>query len=225
MVYYVEDDLDILELVKYSLNSSNIDLQGVVNGEQLFNLLAISIPDLILLDLMLPNDNGYDILQKLKSSNLYQNIPVIIISAKTMEFDKVKALDYGADDYISKPFGVMELIARVKAVLRRVQIKNTETVLKFKEISLDLQKHIATYNQDSLNLTLKEFELLKKLVSNQNIVLSRDVLLQAVWGYDYSGETRTVDVHIKTLRSKMGIGKQYIQTIHGVGYKLSDYEK
>ena len=225
MIYYVEDDLDILELVKYSLNSSNIDLQGVINGQQLFNLLADKIPDLILLDLMLPNDNGYDILQKLKSSNLYQNIPVIIISAKTMEFDKVKALDYGADDYISKPFGVMELIARVKAVLRRVQIKNTESVLYFKEISLDLQKHIATYNQEQLNLTLKEFELLKKLVSNQNIVLSRDVLLQAVWGYDYSGETRTVDVHIKTLRSKMGFGKQYIQTIHGVGYKLSDYEK
>ena len=221
MIVCVEDELNIQELIVYTLNSTGYKATGVSNGVQLDALLNHQIPELILLDLMLPDESGLDILKRLRENKRTKDIPVIILTAKTSEMDKILGLDSGADDYITKPFSMLELISRIKAVLRRTS-KETSDVLVFRDLKMDLSKHIVMVENEKIALTLKEYELLKKLMQNPGVVCSRDMLLDEIWGYDYYGESRTVDVHIRTLRSKLGKAETYIETIRGVGYKLID---
>ncbi|MFI3284107.1 MAG: response regulator transcription factor [Erysipelotrichaceae bacterium] len=218
MIYCVEDEKNIQDLIIYALNNSNIAVQGFSCATD-FKQALTTLPKLILLDIMLPDQNGIDLLKELKQNPKTAKIPVIMLTSKGGEYDKVVGLDAGADDYITKPFSVIELIARIKAVLRRSENK-TSTMLNHCGLSLDIEKHHVTYHEQPVQLTLKEFELLKKLMEKPNMVLTRERLLEDIWGYDYYGETRTVDVHIRTLRSKLGKEFDYIKTIHGVGYKL-----
>ena len=219
LIYCIEDDENIRELVVYALKNNGFEAVGFENGDNLFNN---PIPDLIILDIMLPGHDGYAILKKLRSNYKTEDIPVIMLTAKTSEYDKVKSLDMGADDYIEKPFGIMELISRVKAVLRRSTRRDRTKELNFKGISLDYDKRLVTVNGEELSLTHKEFELLYYLMRNQGIVLSRNQIMNEVWGYDFEGETRTIDVHIRTLRLKLGDGGKHIKTIRNVGCKLGD---
>lgn len=219
LIYCIEDDESIRELVVYALNNNGFEAVGFENGDTLFDS---PIPDLIILDIMLPGEDGYTILKKLRSNFRTSDIPIIMLTAKTSEFDKVKSLDMGADDYIEKPFGIMELISRVKAVLRRSNKKSTTTKLIFKEISMDYEKYRVSVDDKEVTLTHKEFELLYYLMKNQEIVLSRNQIMNKVWDFDFEGETRTIDVHIRTLRLKLGKAGKYIQTIRNVGYKLGD---
>ena len=221
MIVCVEDELNIQELIVYTLNSTGYKATGVSNGVQLDEFLKLQIPELILLDLMLPDESGLDILKRLRENKRTKDIPVIILTAKSSEMDKILGLDSGADDYITKPFSMLELISRIKAVLRRTS-KETSDVLVFRDLKMDLSKHIVMVENEKIALTLKEYELLKKLMQNPGVVCSRDMLLDEIWGYDYYGESRTVDVHIRTLRSKLGKAETYIETIRGVGYKLID---
>lgn len=221
LIYCVEDDESIRELIIYALNNSGFETLGFENGEDLFKNLDANIPSLILLDIMLPGEDGYTILNKLKSNSRTSSIPIIMLTSKTSEFDKVKGLDMGADDYIPKPFGVMELISRIKAVLRRsTKVKSNTQKLTFNEISIDMDKHLVTVQGKEVILTYKEFELLYYLIQNQGIVLSREKIMNQIWGFDFEGESRTVDVHIRTLRLKLGESGKYIQTIRSVGYKI-----
>ena len=219
-VYCVEDDESIRELIVYALESSGYEAEGFESGDKLFSKVHDSIPDLILLDIMLPGDNGLEILEKLKADSKLKDISVIMLTAKTTEFDKVKGLDMGADDYIAKPFGVMELISRVKAVLRRTNPSPTNSDLTFDDISVDYEKRIVTVDDRLVKLTYKECELLYYLLENQGIVLRREMLMNRVWGFYFEGETRTVDVHIATLRQKLGRKGELIQTVRNVGYTL-----
>lgn len=222
MIYYAEDDSSIRELVLYTLKTTGFEARGFENGEKLFEALSAGdIPQLLLLDIMLPGEDGIEIMKRLRRSGY--EFPVIMVTAKNSEYDKVTGLDCGADDYISKPFGMMELIARIKAVLRRAE--RTESlaggdILSCGGIELDIRRHTVTVNGVPAELTLKEFELLRILMKNRNAVLTRDNLLESIWGYDCVGETRTVDVHIKTLRQKLGSGSEIIKTVRGVGYKI-----
>lgn len=218
MIYIVEDDLNIQELVVYSLKQTGFEAIGFTCVADFFDAFDPKNCELVLLDIMLPDDSGLNVLKKLKADSIYQKIPVIMLTAKSSEYDKVLGLDLGADDYIAKPFGIMELIARIKAVLRRNN--NRSNVLQFKDIVLDDNSHNVYVNNNKIILTLKEYELLKKLLENQGIVMTREQLLEDIWGYDYYGETRTVDVHIRTLRSKLNDNQNYIETIRGVGYKI-----
>ena len=221
MIVCVEDELNIQELIVYTLNSTGYKATGVSNGVQLDEFLKLQIPELILLDLMLPDESGLEILKRLRENKRTKDIPVIILTAKSSEMDKILGLDSGADDYITKPFSMLELISRIKAVLRRTS-KESTSVLVFRDLKMDLSKHIVMVEDEKITLTLKEYELLKKLMQNPGVVCSRDMLLDEIWGYDYYGESRTVDVHIRTLRSKLGKAETYIETIRGVGYKLID---
>lgn len=222
MIYYAEDDSSIRELVLYTLKTTGFEARGFENGEKLFEALSAGdIPQLLLLDIMLPGEDGIEIMKRLKRGGY--DFPVIMVTAKNSEYDKVTGLDCGADDYISKPFGMMELIARIKAVLRRAE--RTESlaggdILSCGGVELDVRRHTVTVNGVPAELTLKEFELLRILMKNRNAVLTRDNLLESIWGYDCAGETRTVDVHIKTLRQKLGSGSEIIKTVRGVGYKI-----
>ncbi len=219
-IFIVEDDLNIRELVIYALKNSGFDAQGFPDASPFYKGLEKALPDLIILDIMLEGEDGFAILQTLKSRAETKPIPVIMLTAKTGEMDKVKGLDLGADDYITKPFGVLEMISRVKACLRRVD-KETETVmLAVGEIQMDLEKRLVEVSGKPIQLTYKEFELLAYFLANPGIVLSRDQLMNKVWSYDYSGETRTVDVHIRTLRQKLGRARSQIVTVRNVGYKL-----
>ena len=222
MIFCVEDDNSIRELVIYTLKSTGFEAEGFEDGESLFAALKEKTPELFLLDVMLPGINGIDILKKLKSDKRTADIPVIMLTAKGSEFDKVIGLDSGADDYITKPFGMMEFISRVKAVLRRVAPKEADNKLVCGSITMDNDKHIVEVNGEAVQLTLKEYEMLRVLLENKGIVLSRDVLLERAWGYDFDVETRTVDVHIRTLRQKLGDGGRYVETIRGVGYTVSE---
>lgn len=220
LVYCIEDDENIRELVIYALKNNGFEAEGFENGKSLFEE---PVPDLIILDIMLPGDDGYTILKKLKKNFKTSDTPVIMLTAKTSEFDKVKSLDMGADDYIEKPFGIMELISRVKAVLRRSKRSDsTSKKLIFNEITLDYDKYLVTVDGDKIKLTHKEFELLYYLIRNQRIVLSRDKIMNEVWGFDFEVESRTIDVHIRTLRLKLGDAGKYIHTIRNVGYKLGE---
>ena len=221
MIVCVEDELNIQELVVYTLNSTGYKATGVSNGHQLDAFLKNELPELILLDLMLPDESGLEILKRLRENKRTKDIPVIILTAKSSEMDKILGLDGGADDYITKPFSMLELISRIKAVLRRTS-KESSSVLVFRDLKMDLSKHVVMVEDEKITLTLKEYELLKKLMQNPGVVCSRDMLLDEIWGYDYYGESRTVDVHIRTLRSKLGKAETYIETIRGVGYKLID---
>ena len=223
MIYCVEDDDNIRELVVYTLESTGLEAKGFAEGRSFLEALAFDTPELVLLDIMLPGEDGMQILRRLKSSSKTKDIPVIMVTAKGTEYDKVIGLDSGADDYVTKPFGMMELVSRIKAVLRRTgRIKTDTSELEINGVKIDLKKHEVTADGKTIVLTLKEFELLEKLMKNQNIVLTRDQLLTDIWGYDFDGETRTVDVHIRTLRQKLGEYGSMIETIRGVGYRIGE---
>ena len=220
MIYCVEDERNIRELLIYTLETTGFKARGFGNGNELMKALKEEIPELILLDIMLPGDDGYTILEQLKSMPSVKDVPVIMVTAKEAEFDKVKGLDLGADDYISKPFGVMELISRVKALLRRTTNAQEESQISYGNILVDNDKHAVYVDGNLCELTYKEFELFKYLVINKGIVLSRDKIMNQVWGFDYEGESRTVDMHIKTLRQKLGEAGSHIKTVRNVGYMV-----
>lgn len=221
LIYIVEDDLSIKELESYALINSDFSVDAFECGRELYNALDEKIPALIILDIMLPGEDGLSILKKLRSTPLYKNIPVIMVTAKTSEIDAVKGLDMGADDYITKPFGVMELVSRVKAVLRRTQSAQNEN-LAYKNILIDEARHLVFVNDKEVELTFKEYEILKLLIINRNIVLTRDRLMESIWGYDFEQGNRTVDVHIQSIRKKLGDAGECIKTIRNVGYKVGD---
>lgn len=223
-IYYVEDDTSIRELVLYALKTAEFQVMGFENAASFYKRMKEQQPDLILLDIMLPDEDGVSILKKLKSRPDTENIPVIMMTAKSSEYDKVLGLDSGADDYITKPFGVMELISRVKAVIRRSDRRKGSAgeVLKIGELVLDEQKHEVYAHGQAVSLTFKEFELLSYLMKNRGLVLSRDKILNTIWNYEYEGESRTVDVHIGSLRQKLGTCGDFIKTIRGIGYKIED---
>ena len=220
MIYCVEDDDNIRELVIYTLETTGLKARGFAEGSAFMEALAFDTPELILLDIMLPGDDGLELLKKLKSSPKTKSIPVITVTAKGTEYDKVIGLDSGADDYVTKPFGMMELVSRIKAVLRRSGKVEDRIDMELSGVRMDIKKHEVTVDGKQIALTLKEFELLEKLMRNQGIVLTRDQLLTEIWGYDFDGETRTVDVHIRTLRQKLGTKGEIIQTVRGVGYRV-----
>ncbi len=220
MIYCVEDDDSIRELVVYTLQNTGFQAMGLGSGEELKKALSHTKPELILLDIMLPVEDGISILKQLKSEADTKDIPVIMLTAKSAEYDKVIGLDNGADDYMTKPFGMMELISRIKAVLRRAAPKEEEADLVAGGVALNTKKHCVFVNGQEVILTLKEFDLLRTLMENAGVVMTRDTLLEKIWGYHFEGETRTVDVHIRTLRQKLGAGANIIETIRGVGYKI-----
>lgn len=222
MIYCVEDDDNIRELVVYTLSSSGFEAKGFSNGEQLNEALQHKIPSLILLDIMLPGEDGVTILRRIRSSAKLRRLPVILATAKGAEYDKVIGLDSGADDYIAKPFGMMELLSRVKAVLRRCTPTDENACLTVGKICMQPVRHVVTVDENEISLTLKEFEMLKLLLSNPGRVFTRDFLIETLWGYDFDGETRTVDVHIRTLRQKLGSAANMIETVRGVGYRLGE---
>ena len=221
MIYYVEDDKDIRELVIYTLGITGFETKGFENGNDFFLALEENRPSLIMLDIMLPDTSGLEILEKLKKIDAYAQIPVIMLTAKGSEFDKVTGLDMGADDYLAKPFGMMELVSRVKAVLRRSNITSKPQTLSIADLTMNLDKHTIFIGEEEIHLTLKEYDLLKILLENKGTVYSRDTLFEKVWGYNYAGETRTLDVHILSLRNKLGESGKLIETVRGVGYKIS----
>ncbi len=225
MIICVEDEQNICELEVYTLQSVGMQAQGCSSGRELFALLEKQLPELIVLDIMLPDEDGVSILRRLRADARYKNIPVIMATAKGTEFDKVKGLDSGADDYIAKPFGMLEMVARIKAVLRRCSAPRErgeqEEVIRIGELEVNQQEHKVSVGGSEVVLTLKEYELLKKFLQHPGIVFSRDKLLNDIWGYEFSGETRTVDVHIRTLRQKLGSAGELVETIRGVGYRMA----
>ena len=224
MIFCVEDDSNIRELVVYTLETTGFKARGFEDGKEFLEALTLETPELVLMDIMLPGEDGIELLKRLKASPKTRDIPVIMVTAKGAEYDKVKGLDLGADDYVTKPFGLMELISRIKAVLRRSQKSSNELqdIIKVGDIEIDTKKHEVTASGDIVNLTLKEYELLKRLMKNSNIVMTRDLLLEEIWGYDFDGETRTVDVHVRTLRQKLGKSGERIETVRGVGYRMRE---
>ncbi len=224
MIYCVEDEQNICELEVYTLQSVGLDAKGCSTGKELFEELENKLPQLILLDIMLPDEDGLNILRRLRSDERYAHIPVIMATAKGTEFDKVKGLDCGADDYIAKPFGMLEMVARIKAVLRRCEgrgVQQAVQIIKRDNLEVNLEEHKVLVDGEEVVLTLKEFELLKKFLLHPGIVFSRDKLLNDIWGYEFTGETRTVDVHIRTLRQKLGSAGDLVETIRGVGYRMA----
>ena len=222
MIFCVEDDNSIRDLMIYTLNASGFEASGFSDGEQLFEALKEKKPELIILDIMLPGEDGITILKKLRSHGNTSDIPVIMATAKGTEYDKVIGLDSGADDYLAKPFGMMEFVARVKALLRRSKKVPYNRRLGIGKLELDVNKHVVTVDGEETVLTLKEFQLLQYLLENVGIVLSRDQLLAHIWGSDFDGETRTVDVHIRTLRQKRVTCGELIETVRGVGYRIGE---
>ena len=224
MIFCVEDDSNIRELVVYTLETTGFKARGFEDGREFLEALALETPELVLMDIMLPGDDGLELLKKLKASPKTRDIPVIMVTAKGAEYDKVKGLDLGAEDYETKPFGMMELVSRIKAVLRRTRkdAQEPQDIIAVGEIEINTKKHEVTAAGEVVNLTLKEYELLKRLMKNPNIVMTRDCLLEDIWGYDFDGETRTVDVHVRTLRQKLGPCGEKIETVRGVGYRMSE---
>lgn len=222
LIFFVEDDENIFELINATLLVSNFTPRGFLDPLVMLEELKTTKPHLFILDIMLPNMDGYEIIKFLKNNSEYSHIPIIVISAKSSELDKVKGLDLGCDDYLTKPFGVLELIARIKANLRRVESTPTDKIT-LGEISLDLDGYIASINDQDIGLTLKEFEILKLLMENQNKAMSREKIFQTIWNCDYLIETRSLDMHIKSIRDKIlkVTDKDYILTVRGVGYKFN----
>lgn len=223
MIYLLEDDESIRELVCYALNKTGTSAEGFATPSAFWAAMESVLPELVILDIMLPEDSGLSVLSKLKSSPETERIPVIMLTAKSTEFDKVTALDSGADDYITKPFGVMELTARVKAVLRRTasaQEKNEGKVYELGGLRVSVKSHTVTLDGADIVLTYKEFELLCFLLENRGAVLTRDQILRKVWGYEFDGENRTVDVHVRMLRQKLGDHADIIETVRGIGYRI-----
>lgn len=225
MIICVEDEQNICELEVYTLQSVGMEAEGCASGKELFALLEQHIPELIVLDIMLPDEDGMSILARLRADKRYASIPVIMATAKGSEYDKVKGLDSGADDYIAKPFGMLEMVARIKAVLRRCAsqqpAKADDGLIRRGTLEVHELEHQVRVGGEEVVLTLKEYELLKLLLLHPGIVFSRDKLLNDIWGYEFSGETRTVDVHIRTLRQKLGEAGELIETIRGVGYRMA----
>ena len=219
-IYVVEDDPQIRELEMYALESSGFETEGFEEGTSFLHALSREIPALVLLDVMLPGESGLDILKKLRAQPETVSLPIILVTAKSSELDTVRGLDLGADDYISKPFGVMELVSRVKARTRHQ--KKNESVLRYGDIAVNEERHCVTVSDSPVELTYKEFELLVLLLRNTGRVLTRDQIMERIWGFDYSGSSRTLDMHIKTLRQKLGTAGRYIQTIRNVGYRIGD---
>lgn len=222
MIFCVEDDTSSRELMIYTLNSAGFDAKGFPESTEFWKALETETPELIMLDIMLPGEDGIEILKKLRSKTATKDIPVIMATAKGTEYDKVIGLDTGADDYLVKPFGMMEMVSHIKAVLRRTAPKTAKSVLSTGKLSVNLDEHSVFANGEKVMLTLKEFELLRIFMENPGRVFSRDVLLEKIWGTEFYGETRTVDVHIGTLRTKLGECGEYIETIRGVGYRMEE---
>lgn len=220
MIWCVDDDNTIRDIEVYTLTQTGFEAKGFADGISMLEALKTEKPELIVLDIMLPGKDGVEILKEIRSNPETRKIPVIMATAKGTEMDKIQGLDTGADDYLVKPFGVMEMVSRIKAVLRRCEPDEKEEVLSIGEITLSDKEHLVTVNGEKVVLTFKEFEILKLFMSNPGIVFSRDKLLSEVWGIDYLGESRTVDVHIKTLRQKLGDAGALIETVIGVGYKM-----
>ncbi len=219
LIYIVEDDESIREIETIALKNSNYIVSAFENAKEFYKKLDELVPDLILLDVMLPDESGYDIVRKLRKRPATQDIPIIMVTAKTTEMDMIKGLDGGADDYIKKPFSIMELITRVKALLRRTA-KEESKLLKLDDLVIDHERHVVTVNNEPVDLTYKEYELLRLLMSSQGIVMTREVIMRSVWDTDFEGETRTVDMHIKTLRHKLGDYGSRIKTVRNVGYVI-----
>ena len=221
-IWCVEDDASIRDIEIYTLNSTGFEARGFENGEDFFAALAQETPDLVILDVMLPGMDGVSILRKMKDNAATKRLPVIMATAKGMEYDKIQTLDLGADDYLVKPFGMMEMVSRVRAVLRRCAPLGEGSVLRAGNLIVNLDERTVTANGNRVNLTFKEFDLLKLFLSHPKMVFTRDQLLSNVWNIDYAGETRTVDVHIQTLRQKLGDCGRMIETVRNVGYRLED---
>jgi two-component system alkaline phosphatase synthesis response regulator PhoP len=219
LIYIVEDDESIREIESIALKNSNYIVSAFENAKEFYKKLDELVPDLILLDVMLPDESGYDIVRKLRKRPATQDIPIIMVTAKTTEMDMIKGLDGGADDYIKKPFSIMELITRVKALLRRTA-KDEPKLLKLDDLVIDHERHVVTVNNEPVDLTYKEYELLRLLMGSQGIVMTREVIMRSVWDTDFEGETRTVDMHIKTLRHKLGDYGSRIKTVRNVGYVI-----
>ena len=222
-IYILEDDGNIRELVSYTLNHSGFEAQGFERPSLFWEAIEQERPDLLLLDIMLPEEDGLQVLDKLRKLRYGEDLPVILLTAKSSEYDKVVGLENGADDYLTKSFGMMELIARIKAVLRRTGVRETH-LIQMDGISISPEKHEITADGEQVRLTGKEYELLTYLIENRDIVVSREQLLNRIWGYDFDGESRTVDVHIRSLRKKLGSCAGVIQTVRGFGYKAADSE-
>lgn len=220
MIYILEDDTSIRSFVEYALNNSGFEAKGFERPSEFFSGVEEECPELVLLDIMLPEYDGIQVLKKLRAMKKTENVPVIMLTAKTTEYDKVVGLDAGADDYVSKPFGIMELIARIKALLRRTQTKSGEEEFFAGELYVCPKKHIVRAGNKEVSLTLKEFELLCLLISNPGVVFTRDQILRRIWGYSFDGENRTVDVHIRTLRQKLLDCGDVVETVRGIGYKI-----
>lgn len=221
MICILEDDDNIREIENFALKNCGFVTEPAASAKEFWEIMEHKIPQLILLDIMLPDEDGISVLTKLKKNPEWKKVPVILVTAKTSEMDKVKGLDTGADDYISKPFGVLELISRVKAVLRRSDSAGDDTVIINGSIELNVEKHVVSYDGNNIELTYKEFELLRILMKNAGNVMTREILMDRVWGTSYEGESRTLDMHIKTLRKKLGEeGGKLIKTVRNVGYKF-----
>ena len=224
MIYIVEDDSSICELEQYALTSAGMEVQGFANGEAFWAACHRQLPELVVLDLMLPGEDGLTILEKLRRDPATAALPVILVTARDRELDVVKGLDKGADDYIAKPFGVMEFTSRIKAALRRAQRGQAEHLLRFEGIEMDDSRHVVTVDGEPVELTFKEYSLLRLFLSSPGVVLNRDTIMQKVWDTDFSLESRTIDMHVRTLRQKLGQAGGCIQTVRKVGYKLAAEE-
>ncbi len=219
-IYIVEDDADIRGMMTYALRNSGYEVEGFGDGKSFFEAVGARTPDLVLLDILLPGEDGLSLLSALRARPETKDLPIMMVTAKTTELDKVTGLDMGADDYLTKPFGIMELVSRVKALLRRTAPKEQAQVYRCGDVELDDSRHAVTVGGEPCILTYKEYELLKFLLINQDIVVSREKIISHVWGFDYGGESRTVDMHVKTLRQKLGESGALIKTVRNVGYKL-----
>ena len=223
MIYYVEDEKNIRELVEYALLANGFEIKCFSEGAALWQELRKDVrPELILLDIMLPGENGLEILHRLKTDGKTKDIPVIMVTAKGSDYDKVLGLDSGADDYIAKPFGMMEMVSRIKAVLRRTKKEDAGDDLVYEDIRVCNASHKVFVKDREVELTKKEYDLLSHLIRNQGVVLTRDQLLNSIWGYDFDGETRTVDVHVRSLRQKLGSAGDYVTTVRGIGYRIGE---
>ena len=220
LIYIVEDDKNISEIESYALKNSGYLVDTFENAKTFWSRVQDRKPDLVLLDVMLPDSDGIEVLKKMRRNPDTRRVPVIMVTAKSSEIDKVKGLDNGADDYLTKPFGVMELISRVKAILRRINQDEEEKQLVFQNITLDCEKRQVTLDGENCELTYKEFELLKLFLQNAGIVMTRETIMEKVWGIDFEGESRTLDMHIKTLRQKLGDAGKHIKTVRNVGYRI-----
>ncbi len=220
MIYLLEDDNSIRDLVIYTLSSQGMEAQGFAKPSEFWAAMEQRQPDLLLLDVMLPEEDGLTVLRKLRTAARTAHLPVIMLTAKSTEYDKVLGLDGGADDYVAKPFGMMELLSRIRALLRRTAVRTEE--YRLGSLRVVPEQHIVEVNGDAVTLTQKEFEMLSLMIRSPGQVFSREKLIESVWGYAFAGETRTVDVHVRTLRQKLGVAGAYIETVRGYGYKMTD---